>query len=159
MTSAKSLEDFLIELFDTVLKVIPEADYGSVFLYKKDYIKYLKTKGHDMEFLNSLKIPSEAFSQFDRSRSTIVEHIENVPLPGMSEEKLKIFEEKTLTMKQSITFNLTINDKKIAGISLDIAEKSEKSFDETTIQIMEAFRELSNIFLKIQSYQLSLIHI
>jgi len=156
MTSAKSLEDFLIELFDTVLKVIPEADYGSVFLYKKDYIKYLKTKGHDMEFLNSLKIPSEAFSQFDRSRSTIVEHIENVPLPGMSEEKLKIFEEKTLTMKQSITFNLTINDKKIAGISLDIAEKSEKSFDETTIQIMEAFRELSNIFLKIQSYQLEL---
>ena len=156
MTSAKSLEDFLIELFDTVLKVIPEADYGSVFLYKKDYIKYLKTKGHDMEFLNSLKIPSEAFSQFDRSRSTIVEHIENVPLPGMSEEKLKIFEEKILTMKQSITFNLTINDKKIAGISLDIAEKSEKSFDETTIQIMEAFRELSNIFLKIQSYQLEL---
>jgi diguanylate cyclase (GGDEF)-like protein len=156
MTSAKSLEDFLIELFDTVLKVIPEADYGSVFLYKKDYIKYLKTKGHDMEFLNSLKVPSEAFSQFDRSRSTIVEHIENVPLPGMSEEKLKIFEEKTLTMKQSITFNLTINDKKIAGISLDIAEKSEKSFDETTIQIMEAFRELSNIFLKIQSYQLEL---
>jgi len=156
MTSAKSLEDFLIELFDKVLKVIPEADYGSVFLYKKDYIKYLKTKGHDMEFLNSLKIPSEAFSQFDRSRSTIVEHIENVPLPGMSEEKLKIFEEKTLTMKQSITFNLTINDKKIAGISLDIAEKSEKSFDETTIQIMEAFRELSNIFLKIQSYQLEL---
>ena len=49
-----------------------------------------------------------------------------------------------------------INDKKIAGISLDIAEKSEKSFDETTIQIMEAFRELSDIFLKIQSYQLEL---
>ena len=156
MTATKSLEDFLIELFDTALKVIPEADYGSVFVYKNDYIKYLKTKGHDMEFVNSLKIPSKAFSQFERSKSIIVEHIENIALPGMSQEKLEKFREKSLPMKQSITFNLMINDKKIAGISLDIAEKSEKSFDETTVQIMEAFRKISNIFLKIQDYQLEL---
>jgi diguanylate cyclase (GGDEF)-like protein len=156
MTATKSLEDFLIELFDTALKVIPEADYGSIFLYKNDYIKYLKTKGHDMEFLNYMKIPSKAFSQFERSKSIIVEHIENIALPGMSQEKLEQFRKNSLPMKQSITFNLMINDKKIAGISLDIAEKSEKSFDETTIQIMEAFRKISNIFLKIQNYQLEL---
>jgi diguanylate cyclase (GGDEF)-like protein len=156
MTATKSLEDFLIELFDTALKVIPEADYGSIFLYKNDYIKYLKTKGHDMEFLNYMKIPSKAFSQFERSKSIIVEHIENIALPGMSQEKQEQFRKNSLPMKQSITFNLMINDKKIAGISLDIAEKSEKSFDETTIQIMEAFRKISNIFLKIQNYQLEL---
>ena len=156
MTATKSLEYFLIELFDTALKVIPEADYGSVFLYKNDYIKYLKTKGHDMEFLNSMKIPSKAFSQFERSKSIIVEHIENIALPGMTQEKIEKFKEKSLPMKQSITFNLMINDKKIAGISLDIAEKSKKSFDETTLQIMEVFRKISNIFLKIQDYQLEL---
>lgn len=156
MTESNTLKDFLIELFDTALKVIPEADYGSVFLYEKEYINYLKTKGHDMEFLNSMKIPSEAFSQFERSKSIIIEHIEKVDLPGMPQEKIKKFIEKSLPMKQSITFNLMINDKKIAGISLDIAEKSEKSFDETTIQIMEAFRTISNIFLQIRSYQLEL---
>jgi diguanylate cyclase (GGDEF)-like protein len=156
MTESNTLKDFLIELFDTALKVIPEADYGSVFLYEKEYINYLKTKGHDMEFLNSMKIPSEAFSQFERSKSIIIEHIEKVDLPGMPQEKIKKFIEKSLPMKQSITFNLMINDKKIAGISLDIAEKSEKSFDETTIQIMEAFRTISNIFLQIRNYQLEL---
>jgi len=156
MTESNTLKDFLIELFDTALKVIPEADYGSIFLYEKEYINYLKTKGHDMEFLNSMKIPSEAFSQFERSKSIIIEHIEKVDLPGMPQEKIKKFIEKSLPMKQSITFNLMINDKKIAGISLDIAEKSEKSFDKTTIQIMEAFRTISNIFLQIRSYQLEL---
>lgn len=120
ITSQKSLENFLVELFDTALKVIPEADYGSIFLYKKDYIKYLKTKGHDIHFLNSMRIPTTAFSQFERSRSIIVEHIENVDLPGMTEEEKDIFRKTSKPMKQSITFNLMIENKKIAGISLDI---------------------------------------
>ncbi|MGM0642048.1 MAG: diguanylate cyclase domain-containing protein [Thermotogota bacterium] len=156
ITATKSLEQFLADLFDTALKVIPEADYGSVFIYKKDEILYLKTKGHDINFLNRTRIPSEAFTQFERTQSVIVEHIEKVDLPGMTEDQIERFRKGSKPMKQSITFNLTLDDKKVAGISLDIAEDSDKSFDENTKQIMEAFRKISNIFLKIQNYQMEL---
>ncbi|MDO7975969.1 GGDEF domain-containing protein [Oceanotoga teriensis] len=153
ITKKPNRDQFLSDLFKSAMKITPEANYGSVFKYENDKIVFIDCVGHDLEKLQALDLKMEIFDPIPRERATIIKNINQYTLNNMEGSTKREFADGSKLMKETLTFDLKIDDVKIAGISLDIALESEKYFGNESLKVMEAFRNIANAFFKIQKSQ------
>ncbi len=153
MDNAENEEDFLAKLFHTVFNILPKADYGSVYFFEGDKVKFIETIGHDKDMLNSLNLSKELFDKTGR-KIEIINNIDQHTRIRLETErnKAELFEEASLKIKQSVIFGIYVNDQRIAGISLDIAQNSENEFDQQSIRTLKGFRNLATAFYTIARY-------
>ncbi|MGM0471625.1 MAG: HD domain-containing phosphohydrolase [Bacillota bacterium] len=144
-------EAFLSKLLYSAFTVIDEADYGSVYLFGDQEVEFVDSIGFDLEALQELSIPKTAFEIPEDKIVTIDNRERTASL--MSEELREKFLAATKPVKETIAFDLMINDQKQAGFSLDIAQDSQVEFDEHTYELIEAFKSLALAFYEIQRYQ------
>lgn len=147
----KNEKDFLSNLLHTAFVLIPEADYGSVYIYKDDKVKFIDTVGHDLEALQQLSIRSDIFAE-SNDEITIMKNTVDFTSELLTEEIKEQFVTASLPMKETLKFDLYIKEERIAGVSLDIAKGQGKSFGENSTKIMLSFRNLANAFFTIQRY-------
>ncbi|GAB6100676.1 hypothetical protein JCM16358_25550 [Halanaerocella petrolearia] len=150
-SSIKNEESFLSELLNTAIELIPEADYGSVHKYDDNQVKFVDTVGHNLTMLQELSINKDNF-QKTTSEITIIDDIVAYSLDGMEDSIAEKFKAAINPIKQSITFDLYIDNQKIAGISLDIADDSQQEFDSKSEYLMKLFKDVSVSFYTIQQY-------
>jgi len=151
--SKYSIEDeykFLTSLFRTAFEIIPKADHGSVYIYEDDIVHYLDTIGHDIEKLNAAQIPVDHFKKF--SQVIREKNINEDLKERVSKEKVDIFNQGTVPIKETLAFDIEGNEEYIGGISLDIKKGSAKKFDDITLNIFSAFKDMAESFYKIQNY-------
>lgn len=151
-SSMKDEEDFLSNLLRTAAILIPEVDYGSVYIYKDNKVKYIDALGHNIEILRELSIDSEIFLNKPSDDILILKDIADTTSLKLDKETKQRFINATKPIKETLIFDLYLHNERIAGISLDLGTSSDKTFDENAKKIMLSFRNLTNAFFTIQRY-------
>lgn len=146
-----SADEFLSILFREAMKLIPEADCGSVFVYENGKVRFVDAVCHDIDALKKLRIDEKEF-KLPKNTVFVVKNTMNYH----SEETKKKFSGAIKPMKESLVFDLEVYDKNVAGIGLDILEGSEKHFRECSVRLMKLFKTIASNAFKTKVLQESL---
>ena len=150
----KDKNEFLKKIFKTSYDLIEEADFGSVFIYKKNRVKFIDSIGHNTELLNEMAIDKSIFiSENEKSKIRIVKNTRDNIVKLMSHDYDKtLINEAAKDIKESLTFNISIDDNIIGGISLDISKMNKKNFNNEAVYTLRSFRNLSESFFMMHNY-------
>ncbi|HOO31504.1 MAG TPA: HD domain-containing phosphohydrolase [Thermotogota bacterium] len=145
-------QEFMINLFRNSLKIIDEADYGTVYLFTDKYVEFIDAEGHDLNLLKKSKIPNEYFIK--NTRETIVrKNILNDARAYIKDERdLQVILDASRPIKETLFFELYIDERPYGGVCLDIDGESDKTYSKESIQAMNAFRNLTVAFYQVQRY-------
>ena len=146
--------EFLSEILQQSVEIIPEADFGSVYTFGENHANFIDCIGYDLESLKKIEIPNEAFYNEDSVIDIInIEEIEKRNRKYMSSDSFEELADISLDMhKEIMTFILIINGVKKAGISLDIKKESRKSFTNRSKKLFSAFYNIVSSFYKMKEY-------
>lgn len=144
---------FLSKLLDTAVQIIPEADYGCIYVYKEGQVRFINAIGHDLSRLNKLSVAEDIFANTGKEVVVIGEDTPNNSELLRDRQLVKKIREVTVPTKETMLLGLYDNNKqKIAGISLDIDKESDKNFNEKSIRTIKAFKSLASAFYTITRY-------
>lgn len=143
--------DFLEILFKNAFDIIDEADYGCVYLYQEDYVEFLDAKGHDINRLNHIKYPKHLF-QKNTSETLVKKDIFEIDEQKIADAKhlFEALKGASKPIKETLFFELNVNNTNIGGVSLDIDKDSNKTFSVKSIEALDAFKHLAAAFYQIQ---------
>ncbi|MFW5991728.1 MAG: HD-GYP domain-containing protein, partial [Halanaerobiaceae bacterium] len=147
-------EEFLSKLLHTATKIIPECNYGSVYIFKNGKVQFIDAIGHDINLLQEINIEEKIFDKITEEVSVVknVDIYISKKLPD--EYSTRIYQKASKRIKQSLIFGLFIDDDKIGGISLDIAAGSDRSFNDKAIRTMKGFKNLASAFFALTRYNI-----
>jgi len=142
-------ERFLIELFYVAKKLIPEADYGTVFVVDNDKLKCLESVGHSMQDIKSIAFKDDMYNSLDE-----VIYIKDVDKEkeNLSDSQLRLLNSKR-PIRSSLMVKLYVGDELAGALNYDIAENNKASFSKQSIETIKAFGNLASAFLTMQSYK------
>lgn len=144
---------FLSKLLDTAVQIIPEADYGCIYVHKEGQVRFINAIGHDLSRLNKLSVAEDIFANTGKEVVVIGEDTPNNSKLLRDRQLVKKIREVTVPTKETMLLGLYDNNKqKIAGISLDIDKESDKNFNEKSIRTIKAFKSLASAFYTITRY-------
>ena len=147
-------EKYLSNLLYTAVEILPEADYGSVYMYEAEKVNFIECIGHDFQKLKGLEIPAEAFYNQQDIQVFDEEKLKEKDEKYMDKATLEKLSQATKEVKEIITFDLKIDGARRAGVSIDIAENSQITFSEDSKKVFAAFYNLANTFFKIEDYNI-----
>lgn len=133
---------FLSDLLSAALEIIPEADSGMVFKYDGKDITLIDQKGHD-EKLKNIRLKEFPYYS-DRESDIIILKHEDTKLCRLpqNEAMLKYFNPS----KESIIMVISYENKRIAGLVLDINAHSSKTFSQDSIEMAKTLKTLPLAF-------------
>ena len=147
-------EQYLSNLLYTAVEILPEADYGSAYIYKDGKVKFIDCIGHDLDSLKELEIPAEPFFNEQAIQIFDLKELRAKDKMHLEEETFGKFTKAVKPVKEIISCDLNIDGEKRAGISIDIDVDSDLSFSEDSKRIFTAFYNLSSTFFKIEDYNI-----
>jgi PAS domain S-box-containing protein len=141
VATVDEFEKLLINIFDFSMNLIEEADYGSIYIFEDEKVKYLKSYGFNIHELNALEIPEEDFSELLSKQSLVIKN---------TEASLQFIDEAgnhTNRIKESIRIALKNKNKIIGSMSFDIDSVNDKVFEDYSIFLMNSLSKLINIII------------
>lgn len=150
-STLKDEEIFLGNLLHVASFLIPEADYGSVYIYKNGRVYFIDAIGHDLKALQELYIEVGVFVR-PSDEVTVIDNVVEYTMNRISNDLKEKFTNASKPMKQTLKFDLFVNDELTAGVSLDIALENEKIFNENSKKTMLLFRNFASAFFTMQRY-------
>jgi PAS domain S-box-containing protein len=143
---------FLSNLLHSAINIVPEADYGKIFIVdENNYCRLIDTIGHDIDILKNITVNKDIlFHSDDQDIYTSGEY--SLDINKIPPDKKEVFTSALKNISKSIYINITVNNKVIARISLDIAAGRNKKFSSTTKNILRTFATLASSFFSFQRY-------
>lgn len=141
VATSEEFEKLLVNIFDFTMNLIEESDYGSIYIFEDNKVKYLKSNGFDIDKLNALEIPKSDFIGLLSKDSLIIKN---------KEESLQFIDDTggyTEKIKESIRITLKNKNKIIGSMSFDIDAKHDKIFEDYSIFLMNSISKLINIII------------
>lgn len=142
---------FLSKILHTAIKIVPEADYGKIFLIEKGSCKFIDTIGHNISLLKDTKI-SQDFLLDVEEEGVYTSKMCSFDLEEIPERTRNVFLEALKSVRQSIYINITIDSETVGRISLEIAEDNNNKFSKTSEQLLRSFASLASAFFSFQRY-------
>ncbi|MFZ5351745.1 MAG: ATP-binding protein [Bacillota bacterium] len=154
-------EEFLGELLDIAMELIPEADYGSISAIEGDSWRFVAARGHDLQLLQSIpfkkqyfydyrKDDIEPFVLFKQDNVVLTDYIVDNVQPRMPEEIYKQFTKASKEIRQSLIVQLNVNEDWVGHLGLDIDIESYKKFSTQSVKVLNAFGSLASAFMAFQ---------
>jgi len=138
--------EFLSHLLKQAVQIVPEADYGKVYLIEDGVCRFVDAVGHDIEILKNLKIDQKSLFHYDEKGIFTSEQY-SINLDKIPRKHQEGFEKALKEIKDSLFINITVNESVVGRISLDIAAESSAKFRDTTKKVLQSFATLaSSIF-------------
>ncbi|MGM0436963.1 MAG: HD domain-containing phosphohydrolase [Bacillota bacterium] len=144
---------FLQRLLKTAVEVIPEADYGTVYKNENGSVKFIDAIGHDFEKFKNLSLDKKYFYNNNEE----IEVIENVMRKNESkfdDKNLQILKEGQKELKETMTFDLIVDNEIVAGLNLDIKLQSKEKFDDYSKRLFKSLKNISTSFYKMRKYNI-----
>ena len=141
VATSDEFEKLLINIFDFSMNLIEEADYGSIYIFEDEKVKYLKSYGFNIHELNALEIPEEDFYELLSKQSLVIKN---------TEASLQFIDETgnyTNSIKESIRIALKNKNRVIGSMSFDIDAAHDKVFEDYSIFLMNSLSKLINIII------------
>ena len=139
-----NIEKYFEHLLKNALKIINKADYGSISIGEKDKWKFLSAVGHDINILRTLPL----------KRSYMIQTKEEIKI--FKSDELKEFNKNVFDHNLMIEFTKAAKNTKetmiatayidkntILNFSLDIAENSDKNFNNEDKKTFQSFINLA----------------
>jgi PAS domain S-box-containing protein len=144
-------DQFLSELLQNAIEIVPEADYGQIYTVDGDKIRFIDTIGHNIDTLRSVNLNKKYIPNYN---SNEVIHSQNysLDLNNIPKDKRIYFVKAFKPIKESIYIDITVSDKFIGRISLEIAKGNNKSFSKLTAPVLESFATLAASFFAFKRY-------
>lgn len=144
--------EFLSNLLKSAVKIVPEADYGKIYLIKGDICNFIDAIGHDIDILKDIKIDKSNLFYYNKSEAfTSTDYL--FDMDRISPETKEKFARALKPIKKSLNINIMTNQTLMGRISLDIAADSSREFRETTKKVMESFATLASTFFAFKHYE------
>lgn len=143
-------DEFLSDLLHNIIEIVPEADYGIIYLIENNKCKFIDAVGHDIKLLKGFEIDEEYLKNYSSEDSNFSIAVEKLPAE-QAEQKEKLIS-ALKTVKESIDIDIKIKDRIVGRISLDIAADSEHSFNQGTTNILKSFSTLASSFFAYKRY-------
>ncbi len=148
-------EEFLKEILERAMEIIPEADYGSVAVVNGKNWRFVHAIGHNIKKLRGVTFRKEDFIDIRRSRDSqrlgdgiaLVENIADKTLDNMDVKKKKIFEDAILPTSKTLISQFKADEEFLGHLTLDIAKGSEKEFSRDSIRVFSALGNIASAFL------------
>ncbi|MDK2946645.1 MAG: hypothetical protein PWQ85_1432 [Geotoga sp.] len=150
-----SLDQFYSEILLVAMDVMTEADYGSISIIEKDKWEFIASSGHNLEKLRELELHKK--DSIIVSSPTIIKDIKKENMKRFNDAQRRIFEEATRDIKESLIISVPIDDDIYLNIAIDIAAESKKSFNDNSIMLFQAFKNIASTYLKNKVYSKKII--
>ncbi len=138
-------EEFLSDLLHNIIEIVPEADYGKIYLIDNEQCNFIEAVGHDIDALKKINIPKKNLLNFDSEEVNFSKSY-SVKIDDLTPAKKRDFKKALKKFKESMYINIKVKDRVVGRISLDIAANSDQSFSEGTTHILESFSTLASSF-------------
>ncbi len=148
---AQDEDEFLGNLLLDAVNIVPEADYGKIYIIEDETCRFVSTVGHDIEILKDLRINKKHLKSPDSDKIYNSQDY-SIDIEGLDSELQDKFADALKPIKESIYIDINVNNRKAGRISLDIAEGSTKTFKSTTPRILESFSTLASAFFAYKRY-------
>lgn len=143
---------FLADLLHRAVNIIPEADYGKIYIVDEDgYCNFIDAIGHDIDILKKSKMREEIFF-CDSGQSIYILDEYSLNIDKIPDGIKQNFISALKPVSQSIYINITVNDEVVGKIILDIAEDSNQEFSNNTKEILSSLATLASVFFSFQRY-------
>ncbi len=150
-TFFKDQKKFFSQLLHIANDLIPEADYGSIYLIKGNDVQYIETIGHDLSLLKKIPIKKRHLGDFDDVG--IVSNIIEKNKQLMPSDALKRLSKASKEIKSTLLVKLKRNDQWAGCITLDIDKNSNQTFSAEAINTITAFANIASAFITIKKYR------
>ncbi len=141
-------EKFYRQLLQTALKVVDEADYGSISMAHGDEWKFITAVGHDIEKLKTLPLKKSYMSVTDDIAFYDVNGLVEINQKVFPPDVFENFAKATKKIKETMIYTLKIDSGNVFDIAIDVDADSDKSFGEKSIDIFRAFTNLVKVYLR-----------
>lgn len=148
---AQDEDEFLGNLLLDAVNIVPEADYGKIYIIEDETCRFVSTVGHDIDILKELRINKKHLKNSD-SEKIYYSQDYSIDIESLDSELQDKFADALKPIKESIYIDINVNNRKAGRISLDIAEGSTKTFKSTTPRILESFSTLASAFFAYKRY-------
>ena len=150
LSTFESQHSFLKEALDTILMLLPKADYGTIYTLTRDVFSIVSFVGH--RFSRYYQIP-QALLPISQT-PFLVDN--SLGLPGDPEELKRYLPELYLRERKSVEQTLGVY-LQVAGevqglITLDIARGRRTTFSEAHKEIIHSFANIVSSFLAIRTF-------
>ena len=153
-TNELNENEFLKKLLNTAVEVIPEADYGTVYKNNNENkVEFIHAIGHDYDKFKDLSIDEKYFYN-ENEEIEVIENVMKNNETKFDNENLQILKNGQKEIKETMTFDLIIDNRVLAGLNIDIKLKSEKKFDEYSKRLFKSLKNISTSFYKMRKYNL-----
>lgn len=153
VASQKEDNEFLSNLLHAAVTILPEVDYGTVYIYEAGKVKFIDSVGHDLKKLQELNITADEFYNSEQGLEIInLEEKELIDEASINQDVFEKFYSVLKPVRETIHFDLTVNRGKKAGISIDIAADKKKSFSSDSVMLFNAFHNITTSFFKLEEY-------
>ncbi len=142
-------EEFLNQVLDRALEMIPSAKYGSVWTFDEGKWKIVAVRGHDEEIL---KDPNVNWNFIPVDKPRIVKDILEEDKKFVSPDVFEKFEKATKPLKESLAAPLMFSNELLGRIFVDIPKESKDSFSKDDVEIMSNFSKISTAFYVTRKY-------
>lgn len=144
-------DQYLSHLLKKAVKIVPEADYGKVYLIEEGVCRFVDAVGHDIETLKRLKIDQKSLFHYDEYGIFTSEHY-SIDLNKIPRKHQEEFRKGLKEIKDSIFINITVEENIVGRISLDIAADSSAEFKDTTKKLLRSFATLASSFFAFKRF-------
>lgn len=148
-----SEEEFLSDLLNNIIEIIPEADYGKICLIKDDKCEFIDAVGHNIAALKKIKINKKNLDNYD---SLGVKFSNGFPIKigNIKTTKKENLENALKEIKESMYIDIKIKSTIIGRIFIDIAADSKLTFSQKTIHILESYSIIASSFFTYKRFNL-----
>ena len=142
-------EEFLNQVLDRALEMMPSAKYGSVWIFDEGKWRIIAARGHDEEIL---KDPNVNWNLIPVDKPRIVKDILEEDRKLISPDVFEKFKKATKPLKESLAAPLTFSNEMLGRISVDIPKESKDSFSKDDVEIMSNFSKIATAFYVTRKY-------
>ncbi|MEJ6952552.1 HD domain-containing phosphohydrolase [Natronospora cellulosivora (SeqCode)] len=152
LTRRDNEENFLSDILKAAMKIIPEADFGKVYLYENNNIVFIDAIGHDINSLKKLCLKTEYIKDFDRTEAKVVNEHSILDLDKTPKDLIKEYHKVNKKINQSLFINLKVKDEIVGRISLETAEYNTEGFKQNSIRLLKSLECIASSHLTLQRY-------
>ncbi|ADQ13976.1 HD domain-containing phosphohydrolase [Halanaerobium hydrogeniformans] len=144
-------EDFLTKILSSAVHIIPEADYGKIYIFEGEKCKFVSAVGHDFEILRKTDINKIFVCDLSDYNSKCIRDY-TIKLEKLPKKQREEIIRALRPIKESIYNEIKVKGKVIGRISLDIAEESDQNFSNLSSIILESFAALASSHFAYKKY-------
>ncbi len=146
-TTTKINDEYLIQMFKIGTTILEKFEYASLYIKTEDSVEYIASYGYDIDILNTYFDDLESF-EWELNDPRIVNYPDE-EMQSQLQEKYAEFASIYPKIKQSIRFNIYVEEGVVGGMSFDIMKDSEHSFTSYDIDNFRSYQKLMNSFYEV----------